>query len=202
MIRILLAEDMHMIRGALAALLDLEPDMEVVAEVARGDAVVAAALAHHPDIAVLDLGMPGVDGISAARDLGAALPECRVLILTALGRPEALRSALAARVGGFMLKDARPDQLAAAIRSVVAGEHVIDPKLAAAALTAKESPLTPRETDVLRLAASGAELDEISRALHLAQGTVRNYLGAAVIKLDARNRLDAVRIAREHSWLD
>ncbi|MEU7602969.1 response regulator transcription factor [Streptomyces sp. NPDC041003] len=202
MIRILLAEDMHMIRGALAALLDLEPDMEVVAEVARGDAVVPAALAHRPTVAVLDLDMPGADGISAARDLAAALPDCRTLILTALGRPEALRSALAARVGGFMLKDARPDQLAAAIRSVVAGEHVIDPKLAAAALTAKESPLTPRETDVLRLAAAGSELDEIARELHLTQGTVRNYLGAAVTKLDARNRLDAVRIAREHGWLD
>ncbi|MFF3727860.1 DNA-binding response regulator [Streptomyces erythrochromogenes] len=202
MIRILLAEDMHMIRGALAALLGLEPDMEVVAEVARGDAVVPAALAHHPTVAVLDLNMPGADGLCAARDLRAALPDCRILILTALGRPEALRSALAARVGGFMLKDAQPDQLAAAIRSVAAGEHVIDAKLAAAALTAQESPLTPRETDVLRLAATGAELDAIGGELHLTQGTVRNYLGAAVTKLGARNRLDAVRIAREHGWLE
>ncbi|MFJ3961860.1 DNA-binding response regulator [Streptomyces sp. NPDC090036] len=201
MIRILLAEDMHMLRGALAALLNLEADMEVVAEVARGDAVLPAALAHHPTVAVLDLDMPGADGLSAARDLAAALPDCRVLILTALGRPEALRSALAARVGGFMLKDAQPDQLAAAIRSVAAGEHVIDPKLAAAALTARTSPLTPRESDVLRLAAGGAEIEEMADALHLSRGTVRNYLGAAVTKLDARNRLDAVRIAREQGWL-
>ncbi|MER7951667.1 response regulator transcription factor [Streptomyces sp. NPDC096079] len=201
MIRILLAEDMHLIRGALVALLGLEDDMEVVAEVARGDAVVPAALAHRPSVAVLDLEMPGADGLSAARDLSVALPECRIMILAALGRPEALRSALAARVGGFMLKDAPPDQLAAAIRRVAAGEHVIDPRLAAAALTAKESPLTTRETDVLRLAATGAELDRIARELHLTQGTVRNYLGAAVTKLAARNRLDAVRIAREEGWL-
>ncbi|MFH8580947.1 response regulator transcription factor [Streptomyces zaomyceticus] len=201
MIRILLAEDMHMIRGALAALLGLEADMEVVAEVDRGDAVVSAALAHRPTVAVLDLEMPGADGLSAARDLSVALPECRVMILTGLSRPEALRSALAARVGGFMLKNAPSDQLAAAIRRVAAGEHVIDPALAVAALTAEESPLTPRETDVLRLAATGAELGHIARELHLTQGTVRNYLGAAVTKLDARNRLDAVRIAREQGWL-
>lgn len=201
MIRILLAEDMHMIRGALAALLGLEADMEVVAEVDRGDAVVSAALAHRPTVAVLDLEMPGADGLSAARDLSVALPECRVMILTGLSRPEALRSALAARVGGFMLKNVPSDQLAAAIRRVAAGEHVIDPALAVAALTAEESPLTPRETDVLRLAATGAELGHIARELHLTQGTVRNYLGAAVTKLDARNRLDAVRIAREQGWL-
>ncbi|MFD8646060.1 DNA-binding response regulator [Streptomyces zaomyceticus] len=201
MIRILLAEDMHMIRGALAALLGLETDMEVVAEVDRGDAVVSAAVAHRPTVAVLDLEMPGADGLSAARDLSVALPECRVMILTGLGRPEALRSALAARVGGFMLKNAPSDQLAAAIRRVAAGERVIDPALAVAALTAEKSPLTPRETDVLRLAATGAELGGIARELHLTQGTVRNYLGAAVTKLDARNRLDAVRIAREQGWL-
>ncbi len=163
--------------------------------------VVPAALAHRPDVAVLDLDMPGAGGLSAARALEAALPDCRILILTALGSPEALRSALAARVGGFMLKDAQPHQLAAAIRSVAAGEHVIDPKPAAAALTARVSPLTSRESDVLRLAAAGAELDETARQLHLSQGTVRNHLGAAVTKLDARTRLDAVRIAREQGWL-
>ncbi|MEW1905026.1 response regulator transcription factor [Streptomyces sp. NPDC086147] len=202
MIRVLLAEDMHMIRGALAALLSLEADMEVVVEVARGDAVVPAALAHRPTVAVLDLEMPGGDGLSAARDLLVSLPECRVMILTGLGRPEALRSALAARVGGFVLKDAPPDQLAAAIRRVAAGEHVIDHRLAAAALTAGKNPLTARETDVLRLAAAGAGLDQIAGELHLSQDTVRNYLGAAVVKLDARNRLDAVRIAREQGWLE
>jgi two-component system response regulator DesR len=202
MIRVLLAEDMHMIRGALAALMNMEADMEVVVEVARGDAVVPAALAHRPTVAVLDLEMPGADGLSAARDLSVVLPECRIMILTGLGRPEALRSALAARIGGFILKDAPPDQLAAAIRRVAAGEHVIDPGLAAAALTAAKNPLTSRETDVLRLAAAGARLDQIARELHLSQGTVRNYLGAAVVKLDARNRLDAVRIAREQGWVE
>ncbi|MFE9045445.1 DNA-binding response regulator [Streptomyces sp. NPDC012421] len=201
MIRILLAEDMHLIRGALVALLGLESDMEVVAEVARGDAVVPAALAHRPTVAVLDVEMPGGDGLTAARDLGAALPECRILILTALGRPEILRSALAARASGFMLKDAPPDRLADAVRRVAAGERVIDPELAAEALMARQSPLTARETDVLRLAADGGELAEIARELHLSQGTVRNYLGAVVTKLDARNRLDAVRIARQQGWL-
>ncbi|MEU2656353.1 response regulator transcription factor [Streptomyces sp. NPDC007325] len=201
MIRILLAEDMHLIRGALVALLGLESDMEVVAEVARGDAVVPAALAHRPTVAVLDVEMPGGDGLTAARDLVAALPECRILILTALGRPEILRSALAARASGFMLKDAPPDRLADAVRRVAAGERVIDPELAAEALMARQSPLTARETDVLRLAADGGELAEIARELHLSQGTVRNYLGAAVTKLDARNRLDAVRIARRQGWL-
>ncbi|MCK7625907.1 response regulator transcription factor [Streptomyces sp. RS10V-4] len=202
MIRILLAEDMHMIRGALVALLALEPDLEVVAEVARGDAVVPAALAHRPTVAVLDLEMPGMDGLTAARGLAAALPDCRTLILTAFGRPEALRAALAARVGGFLLKDALPEHLAEAIRRVAAGDLVIDPRLAAEALTAEKSPLTPRETDALRLASTGAQLDEIARELHLSPGTVRNYLGAAVVKLDARNRLDAVRIAREQGWLE
>ncbi|MFF9066287.1 DNA-binding response regulator [Streptomyces sp. NPDC014891] len=201
MIRILLAEDMHLIRGALVALLGLEPDMDVVAEVGRGDAVVPAALAHRPTVAVLDIEMPGMDGLAAARALGDTLPECRILILTVLGRPEVLRSALAARVNGFMLKDAPPDRLADAVRRVAAGEHVIDPQLAAAALLARQSPLTARETDVLRLAADGAELPRIARELHLSQGTVRNYLGAAVTKLDARTRLDAVRIAREQGWL-
>ncbi|RAJ67140.1 LuxR family two component transcriptional regulator [Streptomyces sp. Amel2xB2] len=201
MIRVLLAEDMHMVRGALAALLGLESDLEVVAEVASGDAVLPAALAHRPDVAVLDLQMPGADGVAAARELARSLPECRVMILTAQGRPEALRSALAERVGGFMLKDAPPEQLADAVRRVAAGEHVIDPALAATALTAAPSPLTPRETDVLRLAADGVELAEIARELHLSPGTVRNYLAAVVTKLDARNRLDAVRIAREQGWL-
>ncbi|OIV38154.1 DNA-binding response regulator [Mangrovactinospora gilvigrisea] len=201
MIRVLLAEDMRMLRGALAALLGLEPDLAVVAEVGRGDEVVAAALAARPSVAVLDVGMPGLDGLSAARRLREELPECRVLILTAIGRPEVLRSALAAEVDGFMLKDAPPDRLAEAVRQVAAGERVLDPQLAAAALTARENPLTERETDVLRQAADGAELDEIAGSLHLSPGTVRNYLAAAVTKLDARNRLDAVRIAREAGWL-
>ncbi|WP_433442982.1 response regulator transcription factor [Nonomuraea sp. CA-141351] len=201
MIRVLLAEDMHLIRGALASLLRLEPDIEVVAEVPSGDAVVPAALEHRPDVAVLDVQMPGMDGIEAAAELGKRLPGCRVLVLTQLGRPEVLRRALAARVGGFMLKDAPPADLAAAVRRVNAGETVIDPALAAATITARENPLSPREVDVLRLAAGGDDLSEIAHALHLTKGTVRNYLGAIVTKLDARNRLDAVRIATEAGWL-
>ncbi|MEV4109766.1 response regulator transcription factor [Nonomuraea sp. NPDC049695] len=201
MIRVLLAEDMHLIRGALASLLRLEPDIEVVAEVPSGDGVVPAALEHRPDVAVLDVQMPVMDGIEAAAELGKRLPGCRVLMLTQLGRPEVLRRALAARVGGFMLKDAPPADLAAAVRRVHAGEAVIDPALAAATITARESPLSPREVDVLRLAAGGDDLAEIAAALHLTKGTVRNYLGAIVTKLDARNRLDAVRIATEAGWL-
>ncbi|GAA3204675.1 response regulator transcription factor [Nonomuraea helvata] len=201
MIRVLLAEDMHLIRGALASLLRLEPDIEVVSEVPSGDAVVPAALEHRPDVAVLDVQMPVMDGIEAAAELGRRLPGCRVLMLTQLGRPEVLRRALAARVGGFMLKDAPPADLAAAVRRVHAGETVIDPALAAATITARENPLSPREVDVLRLAAGGDDLAEIAAALHLTKGTVRNYLGAIVTKLDARNRLDAVRIATEAGWL-
>ncbi|MEV0231877.1 response regulator transcription factor [Nonomuraea sp. NPDC050786] len=201
MIRVLLAEDMHLIRGALASLLSLEPDIEVVAEVPSGDAVVPAALEHRPDVAVLDVQMPVMDGIEAAAGLGERLPGCRVLMLTQLGRPEVLRRALAARVGGFMLKDAPPADLAAAVRRVHAGETVIDPALAAATITARANPLSPREVDVLRLAAGGDDLAEIATALHLTKGTVRNYLGAIVTKLDARNRLDAVRIATEAGWL-
>ncbi|MGW7353672.1 response regulator transcription factor [Streptomyces sp. NPDC054784] len=202
MIRVLLAEDMHMVRGALSALLELEPDLRVVAEVADGDGVVPAALEHRPDVAVLDLLMPGTDGLEAARRLAAELPDCRVLILTARGRPQALRAALRSRVGGFVLKDAPSHELAAAVRRVAAGERVIDAGLAATALTAAPSPLARRETDVLRIAAEGAELAEIAARLHLSPGTVRNYLAAAVTKLGGRNRLDAVRIARESGWLE
>lgn len=201
MIRVLLAEDMHMIRGALVALLDMEPDIEVVADVSSGDAVVPAALEHRPDVAVLDVQMPGIDGIEAAAEILAQLPECRTLILTQLGRPEVLRKALAAKALGFMLKDAPPAELAGAIRRVAAGERVIDPNLAMATIEARENPLTDREVEVLRLAGEGDELSEIASRLHLARGTVRNYLGAIVTKLDARNRLDAVRIATEAGWL-
>ncbi|MCO6005489.1 response regulator transcription factor [Actinoallomurus purpureus] len=201
MIRVLLAEDMHLIRGALIALLDLEPDIEVVAEVSRGDAVLPAALEHRPDVAVLDVDMPGVDGLTAATELAARLPDCRALILTALGRPEILRRALTAQVRGFMVKDSPPAELAEAIRQVAAGELVIDPRLAAAAIRARPNPLTAREVELLRLAAEGAEVSEIASRLHLTKGTVRNYLGAIVTKLDARNRIDAVRIATEADWL-
>ncbi|ACZ90801.1 response regulator transcription factor [Streptosporangium roseum] len=202
MIRVLLAEDMNLIRGALVALLGLEPDMEVVAEVSSGDSAVSEALRHRPDVAVLDINMPGgIDGLAAAAVLAERLPDCRVLILTSLGRPEMLRRALSAEVRGFMLKDAPPAELAGAIRRVAGGERVMDPQLAAAAITGRRNPLSPREVEVLRMASEGAEPAEIASRLHLTKGTVRNYLGAIVTKLDARNRLDAVRIATEADWL-
>ncbi|MFI0738580.1 response regulator transcription factor [Streptomyces sp. NPDC021100] len=201
MIRILLAEDMHMVRGALVALLDLEPDIEVVCQLERGDEIVEAALRHRPDVAVIDIDLPGTDGLTAAAELRERLPECRTLILTNLGRPGTLRRALAAHVSGYLLKDAPPDELAAAIRRVAKGQRSIDPELALAAWGGVESPLTARETEVLCLAAEGAEAGEIASRLHLSAGTVRNYLTTVVTKLNARNRVDAIRIARDSGWL-
>ncbi|MCL6732901.1 MULTISPECIES: response regulator transcription factor [Streptomyces] len=201
MIRILLAEDMHMVRGALVALLALEGDLTVVAEVERGDRILPTALEHQPDVAIIDVDLPGLDGLSAAAQLAQQLPSCRTLILTSLGRPGTLRKALAAQVGGFLLKDAPPDRLADAVRDVAAGKRVIDPQLALAALDNGENPLTPRETEVLRLAADGAEAADIARLLFLSVGTVRNYLTTVVTKLNARNRVDAIRVARESGWL-
>jgi two-component system, NarL family, response regulator DesR len=201
MIRVLLAEDMHLVRGALAALLGLESDIEVVAEVASGNAILPAVLEHRPDVAVLDVQLPGVDGITAAAEIHARLPECPVLIVTQLDRPEVLRRALDAGARGFMLKDAPPAELATAIRRVAAGEQVIDSGLAAAAIRTRENPLSAREIEVLRLAAEGNDPVEIAARLYLSKGTVRNYLSAIITKLDARNRLDAVRIATEAGWL-
>ncbi|KND45146.1 MULTISPECIES: response regulator transcription factor [Streptomyces] len=201
MIRILLAEDMHMVRGALVALLTLEDDLTVVAEVERGDRIVPAALECEPDVAVIDVDLPGLDGLSAAAQLARQLPSCRTLILTSLGRPGTLRKALAAQVGGFLLKDAPPDRLADAVRDVAAGKRVIDPQLALAAFDNGENPLTPRETEVLRMAADGAEAADIASRLFLSVGTVRNYLTTVVTKLNARNRVDAIRVARESGWL-
>lgn len=200
-IRILLAEDMNMIRGALVALLDLEPDMEVVCELERGDQILDGALRHRPDVAVIDIDLPGLDGLSAAALLADRLPDCRTLILTSLGRPGTLRRALAAQVAGFLLKDAPPHELAAAVRSVVAGKRVIDSQLALSAWNSTESPLTGRETEVLQLAAEGLEPVEIARQLKLSTGTVRNYLTTSVSKLNARNRVDAIKIARDADWL-
>ncbi|MCT2583919.1 response regulator transcription factor [Actinophytocola sp. S1-96] len=197
----LLAEDMHLVRGAVAALLDNEPDLDVVAEVSTGDGVLPAVLAHRPDVVVLDVDLPVMDGIAVAASLRERAPDCRVLVLTALGRPTVLRNAMAAGVDGFLAKDAAPTELAPSIRAVVAGERVLDPALAAAALRLRDNPLSEREVEVLRLAADGADTAEIARRLYLSSGTVRNYLGAVVTKLDARNRLDAVRIAVEHDWL-
>lgn len=190
-----------MLRRALVSLLELEPDIEVVAEVDSGDQIVPVALRKRPDVAVLDIDLPGMDGIRAAEILHEKLPECRTIILTSLGRPGNLRRALQAHATGFLPKDADPDQLAAAIRSVNAGRQVVDPQLAVATLQAEENPLSAREMEVLRLISEGENILEIARALFLSAGTVRNYLTTSVSKLKARNRIDAVRIARESGWL-
>jgi two-component system response regulator DesR len=200
-IRILLAEDQHVVRGALVALLELEADLTVVAQTGRGDEVLPAALAHRPDVAVLDVDMPGLDGLAAAAQLHESVPECRTLILTGYGKPGHLRRALAAQVAGFLLKTAPPDQLVAAIRTVAAGQRVLDPELALTAWDLADNPLTPREIEVLRLTGGGAEAPEIAAQLFLTAGTVRNHLTAIVAKLSARNRTDAVRIAQEAGWL-
>lgn len=201
LIRILLAEDTHMVRGALVALLNLEPDLEVVAEVANGDLIEPAALEFKPDVAVLDIDLPGLDGLSAAIRLRQVLPSCRTLMLTSLARPGTLRKALDAQVTGFLLKDAPPSRLADSVRKVARGERAIDSELALAAWDAGQNPLTSRETEVLQLAAAGAEVSDIAKRLHLSTGTVRNYLTTIANKLGARNRLDAVRLATEAGWL-
>ncbi|MFB7945594.1 DNA-binding response regulator [Kitasatospora phosalacinea] len=202
MIRLLLAEDQHVVRGALVALLGLEPDLEVVAEAATADDVLPRALVFRPDVAVLDIEMPGrLDGLQAAAVLKQQLPHCRTLMLTSLGRPGLLRKALDAKVDGFLLKTAPPADLVAAIRQVASGGRVLDPSLAVAAWDLADNPLTPRENDVLRELAEGAEPPEIAARLHLSTGTVRNVLTAVVGKLNARNRTDAVRIARDAGWL-
>jgi two-component system, NarL family, response regulator DesR len=200
-LRILLAEDVAMVRGALVALIELEPDMKVVAAIERGDFIVSQALAHHPDVAIIDIDLPGLDGLTAAARLHAELPSCPTIILTNLGRAGNLRRALAAHVSGFLLKDAPPEQLARAIRNVVAGRRVIDPELAVSTWEGGENPLSAREHEVLRVAAEGAQPTEIATVLHLSVGTVRNYLTSIVLKMNARNRVDAVRVARESGWL-
>jgi len=201
MIRVLVAEDMTILREALVRLLSLEPDIEVVAEATTGTEIVPAALEHRPAVAVIDIGLPGLDGISAAAALRERLPECRVLILTSITKPGTLRTALGAHVDAFLSKDVRPAELADAIRIVAAGGRVVDPSLALAALEVPESPLSQRETEVLRLSATGAQPAEIAERLFLTYGTVRNYLSAAVTKLGARNRVDAIRIADESGWI-
>jgi two-component system response regulator DesR len=200
-LRILLAEDVAMVRGALVALIELEPDMKVVAAIERGDDIVPQALCHLPDVAIIDIDLPGLDGLTAAARLHDELPSCRTLILTNLGRKGNLRRALAARVSGYLLKDAPPEELARAIRNVVAGQRVIDPQLAVSAWESAENPLSAREHEVLRMAATGAQPDEIATALHLSVGTVRNYLTIIVTKLNARNRVDAIKSAHEAGWL-
>jgi two-component system, NarL family, response regulator DesR len=201
MIRVLLAEDQAMVRGALAALLRLEPDIDVVAEVARGDAVVPTALERRPDVALLDIEMPGLDGLAAAEQLRNALPSCRVLILTTFGRPGYLRRAMAAGASGFLLKDAPASELADAIRRAAAGGRVVDPALAVTALSVGSSPLSERETEVLAASTEHATIADIALRLHLSEGTVRNHLSAAIQKIGARNRAEAARIAEDKGWL-
>jgi two-component system, NarL family, response regulator DesR len=200
-VRVLLAEDQAMVRGALSALLALEEDVEIVAEVARGDEVVPAALEALPDVALLDIEMPGGDGLSAAAALKERLPTCRVVILTTFGRAGYLKRAMESGALGFLLKDAPASELAAAIRRVMAGERMVDPGLAAAALSEGESPLTAREREVLSASANGATIENVARELHLSEGTVRNYLSTAIKKLGARNRVEAARRAERKGWL-
>jgi two-component system response regulator DesR len=200
-IRLLLADDQALIRSALAALLQLEDDFTVVAEVGRGDEVVAAAVAHAPDVALLDIEMPGLDGLAAAAALATEVPGCRVLMLTTFGRAGYLRRAMEAGALGFVVKDAPAEQLADAVRRVAAGERVVDPALAAATLAGGPSPLTSRERDVLVAARDGATVAAIAGRLFLSEGTVRNYLSAAMAKTGARTRVEAARQADERGWL-
>ncbi|MDX3093463.1 response regulator transcription factor [Streptomyces sp. ME01-24h] len=190
-----------MMRGALSLLLNLEDDIEVVAQVAAGDEIVTRALAARPDVALLDIELPGLSGLDAAAELRERLPECKVLILTTFGRPGYLRRAMEAGASGFLVKDGPVEDLAAAIRRVLAGHRVIDPALAAAALSAGPSPLTPRERDVLNAAADGATVADIAARVHLSESTVRNHLSAAIGKTGTRNRAEAVRTARHNGWL-
>jgi two-component system response regulator DesR len=199
--RVLVAEDMQILRDTLVAVLSLESDLEVVGEVSTGDEVVSAATALRPDVAVVDIDLPGTDGLTVAASLREQLPECRVLILTALALPGNLRRALAAQVAGFLGKDVPAHELISAVRRIAAGERVIDPRLAVAALEVPQNPLSPRETEILTRYAEGRDPADIAAELHLSYGTVRNYLASAVTKLGARNRVDAIRLARQSGWL-
>lgn len=201
MIRVLLAEDQGTVRGALAALLRLEGDLEVVAEVERGDAVVPTALEVQPDVALLDIEMPGGDGLSAAKALHEQLPFCRIVILTTFGRSGYLRRAMESGAVGFLLKEAPASQLAVAIRRVMEGDRVVDPELALTALVEGNNPLTSREREVLSVARSGASLADIAAKLTLSEGTVRNHLSTAIQKLGAHNRMEAARLVEEKGWL-
>jgi two-component system, NarL family, response regulator DesR len=200
-VRVLLAEDQAMVRGALAALLELEQDIEIVAEVSRGDEVVPAALRSVPDVALLDVEMPGGDGLGAAAALRDTLPSCRVIILTTFGRAGYLKRAMESGAAGFLLKDAPATELATAIHRVMNGERVLDPDLAAVALSAGDNPLTEREREVLAAAEGGATIEDLAARLYLSEGTVRNYLSAAIKKLGTRNRVEAARRAEKNGWL-
>ena len=201
MIRLLVADDQALVRGALVALLELESDLDVVAEAERGDEVLAAALAARPDVALLDVEMPGLDGIAVTVQLREALPSCRVLIVTTFGRPGYLKRAMAAGASGFVVKDTPARQLADAVRRVHAGQKVVDPALAADSLAHGDNPLSARESEVLRAARLGGSVAQIAATLFLSEGTVRNYLSSAIGKTAARSRVEAVRIAEENGWL-
>ena len=200
-IRILLAEDQAMVRGALTALLNLEEDLAVVAEVSQGDLVLPTAKKTKPDVALLDIEMPGSDGLSAAEALHKNLPSCRIVILTTFGRSGYLRRAMESGAVGFLLKDAPADQLAIAIRRVMAGERVVDPELALSALSDGDNPLTGRERDVLTASLDGASIADIAARLYLSEGTVRNHISMAIHKLSVHNRMEAAHLARERGWL-
>ncbi len=201
MIRVLLADDQALVRGALSAMLNLESDIEVVAEVGSGDEVVPTARQVNPDVALLDVQMPGKDGLTAAAELRDALPSCRVVICTTFGRPGYLARAMAAGASGFVVKDAPPEQLVDAVRRVHSGLRVVDPALAAESLARGASPLTDREQDVLRAASDGGTVADVAKTLHLSEGTVRNHLSAAIGKTGARTRAEAVRLAEDCGWL-
>jgi two-component system, NarL family, response regulator DesR len=200
-VRVLLAEDQAMVRGALSALLSLEEDIEIVAEASRGDEVLSAALDTSPDVALLDIEMPGGDGLEAASVLRGRLPACRVVILTTFGRSGYLRRAMESGAVGFLLKDAPASELAKAIHRVMEGERVVDPALAAAALSDGDNPLTAREREVLAASEGGATIEDIAARLYLSEGTVRNYLSTAIKKLGTRNRVEAARLAERKGWL-
>ncbi|MGC5615845.1 response regulator transcription factor [Georgenia sp. Z1491] len=201
MIRLLLADDETLIRDALASLLRLEDDLEVVAVAASGTEALDAARKHEPDVAVLDLQMPGLDGIAASEQIQAAVPGCRSIIVTSHGRPGYLKRALSAGVAGFLPKTVSSTVLSQVVRQVHGGGRYVDPQLAAEAIGAGDSPLTPREADVLELAEQGAPVEEIAERAHLSAGTVRNYLSSATSKLGAANRHEAAHRAREHGWI-
>ncbi|MGW4395055.1 response regulator [Amycolatopsis nivea] len=201
MIRVLLADDQAMVRGALATVLGLEADIEVVAQVGTGDEVVAAAKEAAPDVALLDVQMPGMDGLTAAAELKTALPACRVIICTTFGRPGYLARAMSAGAAGFVVKDAPPEQLVEAVRRVHSGLRVVDPALAAESLATGTSPLTARERDVLSAAKDGSTVADIAKSLFLSDGTVRNHLSSAIGKTGARTRAEAVRLSEERGWL-
>jgi two-component system response regulator DesR len=201
MIKVLLADDQALVRGALATMIGLEPDLTVVAELASGEEVVPAARRTEPDVALLDVQMPGKDGLVTAAELHAALPSCRIVICTTFGRPGYLTRAMAAGAAGFVVKDAPPEQLIDTIRRVHAGLRVVDPVLASESLVSGISPLSEREREVLRVASRGGTIAEVAKALHLSEGTVRNHLSAAIGKTGAGTRAEAARIAEEHGWL-